>query len=68
VIFEGEPGRSGLATAPMRKEDGMNRFLKALSITYRRDETSGRPRVNKESGRLDREQKASGNYYYVKNR
>ena len=67
VIFEGEPGRAGLATAPMRKEDGMNRFLKALSITYRRDETSGRPRVNKDSGRLVREPKASGNYYYVKN-
>jgi ATP-binding cassette subfamily E protein 1 len=45
----------------------MNRFLKALSITYRRDETTGRPRVNKEGGRLDREQKQSGNYYYVKN-
>jgi ATP-binding cassette subfamily E protein 1 len=67
VIFEGEPGRQGLATAPMRKEEGMNRFLKALSITYRRDETTGRPRVNKESGRLDREQKQAGNYYYVKN-
>jgi ATP-binding cassette subfamily E protein 1 len=46
----------------------MNRFLKALSITYRRDETTGRPRVNKESGRLDREQKESGNYYYVKSK
>jgi ATP-binding cassette subfamily E protein 1 len=66
VIFEGEPGIQGSATAPMRKEEGMNRFLKALSITYRRDETTGRPRVNKESGRLDREQKQAGNYYYVK--
>jgi ATP-binding cassette subfamily E protein 1 len=66
VIFEGEPGAKGTATAPMRKEDGMNRFLKALAITYRRDETTGRPRVNKEGGRLDREQKDSGNYYYVK--
>lgn len=66
VIFEGEPGIRGTATAPMRKEDGMNRFLKALAITYRRDETTGRPRVNKEGGRLDREQKDSGNYYYVK--
>ena len=68
VIFEGQPSVTGLATAPMRKEEGMNRFLKALSITYRRDETTGRPRVNKEDGRLDREQKQSGNYYYVKNR
>lgn len=66
VIFEGEPGIRGTATAPMRKEDGMNRFLQALAITYRRDETTGRPRVNKEGGRLDREQKQSGNYYYVK--
>jgi ATP-binding cassette subfamily E protein 1 len=67
VIFEGRPALEGSATAPIRKEEGMNRFLKALSITYRRDETTGRPRVNKEGGRLDREQKQSGNYYYVKN-
>jgi ATP-binding cassette subfamily E protein 1 len=66
VIFEGQPGLEGSATATMQKEEGMNRFLKALSITYRRDETTGRPRVNKEAGRLDREQKQSGNYYYVK--
>jgi ATP-binding cassette subfamily E protein 1 len=67
VIFEGQPALEGSATAPIHKEEGMNRFLKALSITYRRDETTGRPRVNKEGGRLDREQKQSGNYYYVKN-
>lgn len=66
IIFEGRPGLEGNATSPMRKEEGMNRFLKALSITYRRDETTGRPRVNKGGGRLDREQKNSGNYYYVK--
>lgn len=66
VIFEGKPGVEGHATTPMRKEEGMNRFLRALSITYRRDETTGRPRVNKDGGRLDREQKQSGNYYYVK--
>lgn len=66
VIFEGEPGVKGTTTAPVRKEDGMNRFLETLAITYRRDETTGRPRVNKEGGRLDREQKSSGNYYYVK--
>jgi ATP-binding cassette subfamily E protein 1 len=66
VIFEGQPGLEGSATTPIKKEEGMNRFLKALSITYRRDETTGRPRVNKEGGRLDREQKESGNYYYLK--
>ncbi|HEY1211653.1 MAG TPA: ribosome biogenesis/translation initiation ATPase RLI [Nitrososphaera sp.] len=67
IIFEGQQGLEGNATAPIKKEEGMNRFLKALSITYRRDETTGRPRVNKENGRLDREQKESGNYYYTKN-
>ena len=66
VIFEGQPGLEGYAIKPIKKEEGMNRFLKALSITYRRDETTGRPRVNKEGGRLDREQKESGNYYYMK--
>jgi ATP-binding cassette, sub-family E, member 1 len=65
VIFEGRPGLEGYATESIKKEEGMNRFLKALSITYRRDETTGRPRVNKEGGRLDREQKESGNYYYM---
>jgi ATP-binding cassette subfamily E protein 1 len=66
VMFEGKPGLEGMATAPLRKEDGMNRFLHELAITYRRDDTTGRPRVNKEGGRLDRDQKSSGNYYYVK--
>ena len=66
VIFEGNPGIDGSASQPMPKEEGMNKFLKALSITYRRDETSGRPRVNKESSRLDRMQKDLGDYYYIK--
>ena len=66
VIFEGHPGLEGMASSPMQKEPGMNKFLKALSITYRRDENTGRPRVNKEGGRLDRMQKDSGDYYYVK--
>jgi ATP-binding cassette subfamily E protein 1 len=67
VIFEGHPGLEGSAGSPIHKEAGMNQFLKALSITYRRDENTGRPRVNKEGGRLDRIQKESGNYYYIKN-
>ncbi len=66
LIFGGQPGLEGHASQPVRKEDGMNAFLKELSITYRRDETTGRPRVNKGGGRLDREQKQSGNYYYIK--
>jgi ATP-binding cassette subfamily E protein 1 len=67
VIFEGYSGLEGSATSPQHKEIGMNRFLKELALTYRRDENTGRPRVNKEGGRLDRLQKESGEYYYIKN-
>lgn len=66
VIFDGKPGSEGLASEPMRKEQGMNKFLRQLSITYRRDENTGRPRINKEGSRLDRLQKTSGDYYYTK--
>ncbi len=64
VIFHGTPGREGHATSPKPKSDGMNQFLRSLDITYRRDETSMRPRVNKSESRLDREQKQSGQFYY----
>jgi ATP-binding cassette subfamily E protein 1 len=64
VIFEGESGRSGHATSPMNKADAMNRFLKSLDMSFRRDEKSQRPRVNKLESRLDKEQKGSGRFYY----
>jgi ATP-binding cassette, sub-family E, member 1 len=67
MIFAGSPGFEGYAGSPLHKEAGMNQFLKQLSVTYRRDEHTGRPRINKEGGRLDRMQKESGNYYYIKN-
>jgi len=64
IIFEGESGVVGQATSPLPKTDAMNRFLKSLDMTFRRDEKSLRPRVNKLESRLDKEQKTSGNYYY----
>jgi ATP-binding cassette subfamily E protein 1 len=66
VIFTGTPGVEGFAQASIEKEEGINRFLELLSITYRRDDTTGRPRINKEGSRLDRKQKDSGNYFYKK--
>jgi ATP-binding cassette subfamily E protein 1 len=66
VIFEGESGLRGHATSPMPKSDAMNRFLKSLDITFRRDERTLRPRVNKLESRLDKDQKVSGNFYYKK--
>jgi len=64
IIFEGESGAAGIATAPMKKADAMNRFLKSLDMSFRRDERSLRPRVNKMKSRLDKDQKTSGNFYY----
>jgi len=66
VIFEGTSSVKGHATSPLPKINAMNRFLKSLDITFRRDEKSRRPRVNKDGSRLDKDQKGSQNYYYKK--
>ncbi|MDI1495124.1 MAG: ATPase [Cenarchaeum symbiont of Oopsacas minuta] len=66
VLFEGQSGIKGTASVPLPKTSAMNRFLKSLGISFRRDEKSHRPRVNKASSRLDKEQKSSGNFYYGK--
>lgn len=66
VIFEGRPGAEGRATAPLPKPEAMNRFLGSLGMSFRRDEKSLRPRVNKVGSRLDKEQKSSGKFYYAK--
>lgn len=63
LVFEGEPGISGTAAGPFKMRDGMNRFLDALGVTFRRDQ-SGRPRINKPGSFLDREQKGTGEFYY----
>ncbi len=64
VIFEGVSGLKGHATSPLPKSEAMNRFLRSLDITFRRDEKTRRPRVNKLESRLDKDQKISGNFYY----
>ncbi len=63
LVFEGVPGKEGVALGPFEMKDGMNRFLSSLGITFRRDKT-GRPRINKPGSYLDREQKDAGEYYY----
>ena len=64
VIFEGVSGIEGHATSPLTKADAMNKFLRSLDITFRRDEATRRPRVNKAESRLDKQQKDTGNFYY----
>ncbi|MDO8125045.1 MAG: ribosome biogenesis/translation initiation ATPase RLI [Candidatus Hermodarchaeota archaeon] len=64
-VFSGMPGNEGLCQAPIDLRNGMNIFLSAMGVTFRRDHATGRPRVNKEDSRLDREQKQRGEYYYI---
>lgn len=64
LVLEGEAGVLGKALGPFEMREGMNRFLKNLGITFRRDEETKRPRVNKPDSKLDRLQRAEGEYYY----
>ncbi|HPU90648.1 MAG TPA: ribosome biogenesis/translation initiation ATPase RLI [Methanofastidiosum sp.] len=66
VVFSGKPSVLGVASQPLSLRDGMNRFLKEIGITFRREPESGRPRSNKIDSQKDREQKSSGEYYYFK--
>lgn len=63
MVFSGTAAKTGLAMGPFDAEDGMNRLLKQLDITVRRDKDTKRPRINKAGSVLDREQKQAGNYY-----
>src|SRR2546427_258943 len=65
MVFSGEPGRRGIGEGPFPMRDGMNRFLRMVGITFRRDADTNRPRINKLDSRLDREQKSAGEYYYA---
>ncbi len=64
VVFEGMPSKRGHAPAARGMREGMNSFLSAFGITFRRDEETGRPRANKQGSQKDAEQKQKGEYYY----
>ncbi|MFT4883860.1 MAG: ATP-binding cassette subfamily E protein 1 [Natronomonas sp.] len=64
-VFEGTPAEHGHAGRPMGMREGMNTFLANLDVTFRRDERTGRPRINKPGSQKDREQKKQGEYYYA---
>jgi ATP-binding cassette subfamily E protein 1 len=65
MVFDGEPAERGRASPPTDMRSGMNEFLKNLDVTFRRDERTGRPRINKPGSQLDRRQKREGEYYYA---
>jgi ATP-binding cassette subfamily E protein 1 len=65
MVFKGTPGVKGLGYKPMPLREAMNEFLSEMDITFRRDPDTKRPRINKLDSKLDKEQKNSGEFYYV---
>jgi len=65
IVYEGEPGIKAKANSPCGLIAGMNKFLADLNITFRRDPTNFRPRINKLNSQKDAEQKKAGNYFFV---
>ena len=65
VVYTGRPSIEATATAPQGLLSGMNQFLRQLEITFRRDPTNYRPRINKGGSIKDREQKESGNFFFM---
>lgn len=63
IVYEGQPGVDATATAPQGLLPGMNKFLKNLDVTFRRDPNTFRPRINKADSQMDQEQKSSGDYF-----
>lgn len=65
MVFDGKPGIAGAAHGPYPLRDGMNKFLANADVTFRRDNETLRPRINKPGSRLDRQQRQKGEYYYA---
>lgn len=65
IVFDGQPGVEASCSTPEGLVSGMNKFLKMMDITFRRDPTNFRPRINKFASQKDQEQKAAGNYFLM---
>ena len=65
IVYEGEPGIKCIANSPQGLLTGMNTFLKNLNITFRRDPTNYRPRINKKDSQKDSLQKKAGTYFFL---
>merc|ERR1712129_339385 len=63
IVFDGEPAIKTFARRPQSLLHGMNKFLKQLNITFRRDPNNWRPRINKLNSQKDSDQKRTGNYF-----
>lgn len=65
IVYSGEPSVHTTACSPQSVLSGMNRFLRDLDVTFRRDPSNNRPRINKRGSVKDAEQKANGTYFFM---
>ncbi len=65
ILFSGIPSKETTAHSPESLLTGMNKFLKQLDITFRRDKDNWRPRINKQNSVKDTDQKKTGNYFFM---
>jgi len=65
IVYDGNPGIEATAHSPESLLTGMNKFLKQLQITFRRDPANYRPRINKHNSTKDQDQKRAGTYFFM---
>jgi len=65
IVFDGTPAKDTFCTSPEGLVSGMNKFLKKMEITFRRDPTHFRVRINKYKSSHDKKQKAFECYFMV---
>jgi len=65
IVYEGTASVDCTANTPQSLLSGMNKFLRGLEITFRRDPENHRPRINKMDSIKDREQKEAGTYFFL---
>ena len=65
IVFSGQPAQHAYASSPESLITGMNRFLKLMDITFRRDPYNFRPRINKHHSQKDSLQKSCGQYFLL---
>ena len=65
IVYEGIPSVDCIANSPQDLLSGMNKFLRNLNITFRRDPSNFRPRINQLNSQKDAEQKATGNFFFM---
>ncbi|OQO04884.1 Translation initiation factor RLI1 [Cryoendolithus antarcticus] len=65
IVFDGQPSTKTRAKKPESLLTGCNTFLKNLDVTFRRDPSTFRPRINKMGSVKDVEQKGSGSYFFL---